>query len=178
MWSRPGGAGTHAEAEHDGVGVVVRQGAKAVELFLASSVPETEFDGLVVHVNVVDVVLEDGGLVDDREVSPGEDVEQGRLAARAIAEQHDLAGQGPRASDGEARHHDKRDGANERWGGAEKREVRWGRVGLTWPLGAEFGWAEAINKQRPFNDHVMLCHSFTACKNPKHPAKKTALALR
>jgi hypothetical protein len=34
----------YAEAEHDGVGVVVGEGAEAVEFFLAGGVPQGEFD--------------------------------------------------------------------------------------------------------------------------------------
>lgn len=49
-----------AEAQHDGVRVVVRQRAQAVEFFLPGRVPERELDVRVVDEDVVDVVFEDG----------------------------------------------------------------------------------------------------------------------
>ena len=45
----------------------------------------------VVDEDVVDVVFEDGGLVDGGEVAAGEDVEEGGFAAGAVAEEDELA---------------------------------------------------------------------------------------
>ncbi len=44
--------GFDAEAEHDGVCVVVREGTEAVEFFLACCVPEGELDVHVVYEDV------------------------------------------------------------------------------------------------------------------------------
>lgn len=65
--------------------VVVAQAAQSVKLFLASSVPQTEFDVCVIEEDVVDVVLEHSRLVHGREVASREDVEERRLPTRAIA---------------------------------------------------------------------------------------------
>ena len=51
------------------MGVIVRQGAQAVEFFLAGCVPEGEFDVDVVDEDVVDVVFKDGGFVDGGEIA-------------------------------------------------------------------------------------------------------------
>lgn len=50
-------AGTYAEAEHDGVGIIVGQGAQTVEFFLAGRVPEGEFYVNIVDEDVVDIVF-------------------------------------------------------------------------------------------------------------------------
>lgn len=52
------------EANKDDVRVGVGERAKAVVIFLASSIPEGELDVLAVDLDVGDVVLEDGGDVD------------------------------------------------------------------------------------------------------------------
>ena len=49
--------GTYAEAEHNGVGIIVGQGAQTVEFFLAGRVPEGEFYVNIVDENVVDIVF-------------------------------------------------------------------------------------------------------------------------
>jgi hypothetical protein len=49
------------------VGVVVGEGAQAVEFFLAGRVPEGELDVDVVDEDVVDVVFEDGGFAAEME---------------------------------------------------------------------------------------------------------------
>ena len=52
-----GVVGTYAEAEHDGVGIIVGQGAQTVEFFLAGRVPEGEFYVNIVDEDVVDIVF-------------------------------------------------------------------------------------------------------------------------
>jgi hypothetical protein len=47
------------------VGVVVGEGAQAVEFFLAGGVPEGELHVDVVDEDVVDVVFEDGGFAEE-----------------------------------------------------------------------------------------------------------------
>jgi hypothetical protein len=49
--------GTYAEAEHDGVGIIVRQRTQTVEFFLAGRVPEGEFYVNIVDEDVVDIVF-------------------------------------------------------------------------------------------------------------------------
>jgi hypothetical protein len=49
--------GTYAEAEHDGVGIIVGQGAQTVEFFLAGCIPEGEFYVNIVDEDVVDIVF-------------------------------------------------------------------------------------------------------------------------
>ena len=49
--------GTYAEAEHNGVGIIVGQGAQTVEFFLTGRVPEGEFYVNIVDENVVDIVF-------------------------------------------------------------------------------------------------------------------------
>ena len=51
------------------MGVVVGEGAQAVEFFLAGGVPEGKLDVDIVDEYVVYVVFEDGGLVDGGEVA-------------------------------------------------------------------------------------------------------------
>lgn len=51
------------------MGVIIRKGAQAVELLLASGVPEGELNVDVIDKYVVDIVFEDGGLVYCRKVS-------------------------------------------------------------------------------------------------------------
>jgi hypothetical protein len=46
------------------VRVGVRKRAETVVIFLASGIPEGELDVLAVHLDIGDVVLEDGGDVD------------------------------------------------------------------------------------------------------------------
>lgn len=50
------------------MGVVIRKGAQAVELFLAGGIPEGELDMDIIDENVMDVVFEDGGLVYCRKI--------------------------------------------------------------------------------------------------------------
>jgi hypothetical protein len=50
-----------AEAEHDGVGVIVGEGSESVEFFLTGSIPEGQLDVDIIDEDVVDVVFEDGG---------------------------------------------------------------------------------------------------------------------
>jgi hypothetical protein len=52
------------EANQDNVRVGVRKRAETVVIFLASGIPEGELDVLAVHLDIGDVVLEDGGDVD------------------------------------------------------------------------------------------------------------------
>ena len=59
------------------MGVVVGEGAQAVEFFLAGGVPEGELDVDVVNENIVDVIFEDGGFIDRGEV-PAIGVSRGR----------------------------------------------------------------------------------------------------
>ena len=51
------------------MGVIVRKGAQAIELFLAGGVPKGELDVDIIDKDVVDVVFEDGGLVYRRKVA-------------------------------------------------------------------------------------------------------------
>lgn len=51
------------------MGVIVGEGAQAVELLLAGGVPEGELDVDVVDKDVVDVVFKDGGFVDGGEIA-------------------------------------------------------------------------------------------------------------
>lgn len=48
---------TYAEAKHNGVRIVVGEGAQTVELFLAGGIPEGEFYVNVVDEDVVDIVF-------------------------------------------------------------------------------------------------------------------------
>jgi len=48
---------TYTEAEHDGVRIVVGEGAQTVELFLAGGIPEGEFYVNVVDEDVVDIIF-------------------------------------------------------------------------------------------------------------------------
>lgn len=52
------------------MGIIVRKRAQAVELFLASGIPQGELDMDIIDEDVVDVVFENGGLVYCRKV-PG-----------------------------------------------------------------------------------------------------------
>lgn len=52
------------KADQDDVGVRVGEGTETVIVFLASSIPQGEFNVLVVNLDIGDVVLEDGGDVD------------------------------------------------------------------------------------------------------------------
>ena len=49
--------------------VIIRKGAQAVKLLLAGGVPEGEFDVDIIDEDVVDIVFEDGRLVDGRKVA-------------------------------------------------------------------------------------------------------------
>lgn len=49
--------GTYAEAEHDGMCIVVGEGAQSVELLLAGGIPEGEFYVDIVDEDVVDIVF-------------------------------------------------------------------------------------------------------------------------
>jgi hypothetical protein len=49
--------GTYAEAEHNGVGIIVGQGAQTVEFFLAGRVPEGKFYVDIVDEDVVDIIF-------------------------------------------------------------------------------------------------------------------------
>lgn len=49
--------GTYAEAEHDGMCIVVGEGAQTIEFFLAGSIPEGEFYVNIVDKDVVDIVF-------------------------------------------------------------------------------------------------------------------------
>lgn len=44
--------GTYAEAEHDHVGVIIRERAEPVEFFLTCRIPKAELDVCVVDKNV------------------------------------------------------------------------------------------------------------------------------
>ena len=48
---------TYTEAEHDGVRIVVGEGAQTVELLLAGGIPEGEFYVNVVDEDVVDIIF-------------------------------------------------------------------------------------------------------------------------
>jgi len=48
---------TYAEAKHDGVRIVVGEGAQTVELLLAGGIPEGEFYVNVVDEDVVDIIF-------------------------------------------------------------------------------------------------------------------------
>lgn len=52
------------KADQDDVGVRVGEGTETVIVFLASSIPQGEFNVLVVNLDIGDVVLEDCGDVD------------------------------------------------------------------------------------------------------------------
>jgi hypothetical protein len=49
--------GTYAEAEHNGVGIIVGQGAQTVEFFLAGRVPKGKFYVDIVDEDVVDIIF-------------------------------------------------------------------------------------------------------------------------
>ena len=74
--------------------IIIAQTPQSIEFFLAGRVPERELNVCVVDEDVVDVVFEDGGLVDCWEVAAGEDVEEGGFAAGAVAEEDELALEG------------------------------------------------------------------------------------
>ena len=59
-----------SEANQDDVRIRVRERAKTVVILLTSRIPESELDMLAVHLDIGDVILEDGGNIDlSREIS-------------------------------------------------------------------------------------------------------------
>lgn len=56
--------GVDGEADEDDVRIRVRERTEAVVVFLASGIPQSEFDMLSVHLDIGNVVLEDGGDID------------------------------------------------------------------------------------------------------------------
>ncbi len=53
--------GVYGEADQNDVGVGIRQRSEAIVVFLAGSIPQSEFDMFAVDFDVGDVVLENGG---------------------------------------------------------------------------------------------------------------------
>ena len=51
------------------MGVIIRKRAQAVEFFLAGGIPQGELDVNIIDEDVVDVVFENGGLVNCRKVA-------------------------------------------------------------------------------------------------------------
>ena len=60
--------------------VRVGERAQSVVIFLASGIPKGELDVLAINLDIGDVVLEDGGDVDLREGTLGEDNEETGLS--------------------------------------------------------------------------------------------------
>lgn len=82
--------GIDGEADQDNVGIGVREGAKAIVIFLTSGIPEGELDVLAIDLDVGDVVLEDGGDVDLGESALGEDDQQAGFTTGTVTDDDEL----------------------------------------------------------------------------------------
>jgi hypothetical protein len=72
--------GTYAEAEHNGVGIIVGQGAQTVEFFLAGRVPEGKFYVDIVDEDVVDIIFWVASALDEVWECSWGDTKDGRFA--------------------------------------------------------------------------------------------------
>lgn len=79
------------ETNQDDMRVGVGERAQSVVIFLTSGIPEGELDVLAIDLNIGDVVLENGGDVDLREGTLGEDNEETGLSACTITDDNELA---------------------------------------------------------------------------------------
>jgi len=66
----------YAKAEHNRMCVVVTQTPQPVKLLLTGRVPQTEFNMCIIEENIVNIVFEDGRLVDSGKVAACKYVEE------------------------------------------------------------------------------------------------------
>jgi len=78
------------KANQDHMRVGVRKRAQTVIVLLASGIPEGELHVLAINLDVGNVVLENGGNIDLRESTLGEDDQKTRLATGTIANNDEL----------------------------------------------------------------------------------------
>jgi len=80
-----------SETDQDDMRVRVGKRAQSVVIFLASGIPQGELDVLAIDFDIGDIVLEDGGNVDLREGTLGEDDEKTGLSTCTITNDNELA---------------------------------------------------------------------------------------
>jgi len=78
------------KADQDDVGVGVRKGTETIIVFLASRIPERELNVLSINLDIGNIVLEDGGDVDLREGTLGENNQQAGLSAGTVTNDDQL----------------------------------------------------------------------------------------
>jgi len=74
----------YTKAEHDRMCVVVTQTPQSIKLLLPGRVPQTEFNMGIVEEDVVNVIFEDGRLIDGGKVPARKHIEKRCLAACAV----------------------------------------------------------------------------------------------
>jgi hypothetical protein len=87
-----GAGGNDGEAKKEDVGLRVRQWAKAIIIFLTSSIPKTKIDGLSVYHHIRRVVIENGGNVLAGEGVGGVTNEQASLSDSTVTHNDTLNG--------------------------------------------------------------------------------------
>jgi hypothetical protein len=80
-----------SKANQNDMRVRVGQRTEAVVIFLASSIPKGELDVLAINLDIGNVVLEDGGDVDLREGTLGENNQQTGLTAGTVTDDDELS---------------------------------------------------------------------------------------
>ena len=83
--------GVDGEADQNNVGIWVGKRTETIVIFLASRIPQGQFDMLSIDLNIGNVVLEDGRDVDLRERPLGEDNQQTSLSTGSVSNDDELS---------------------------------------------------------------------------------------
>jgi hypothetical protein len=81
----------NGETDQDDVGVRVRQWAQTIVILLSGGIPKSQFNMFSVHLDICNIILEDGGHIDLREGSLGENDEKTSLSTGTITNDDELA---------------------------------------------------------------------------------------
>jgi hypothetical protein len=83
--------GVNGKTDQDNMGVGVGKRPETVVVFLASRIPQSQFNVLSVDFNIGDIVLENGRDIDLGEGSLGEDDKETRLSTGSVSNDDELA---------------------------------------------------------------------------------------